>query len=365
MTPTTKKSPRILGEILNIVQDAVLLVNANHQIFFANSKAAKMFNTSINMLTGKPFNHIFMPEDREIMIPNIEKLTETEGEYETELMLRRMDDTSFLGLLSCSFFRWEKEAGMAVTIHDISKMKSIERLLKRMDHIAFLGHMLDDINHQIRNPVLVIGGLARRLAERESNKKYADAIVKESSQLENLLETLNAFISLPRPVLRQTRLDEVALALESRFRPLTAERGCQLVCDCTAEIRAETILTDLPLLMTAIGSAIINSCEAYDSQTPDKKITIIMSSDNDPIWPVTIKIIDQGRGISSADLPHTTSHFFTKKTKHTGMGLTFAKRILDEQGGTLTVDSKENLGTTVTISLIRERRRLIRRTRLF
>ncbi|MFC1513164.1 ATP-binding protein [Thermodesulfobacteriota bacterium] len=360
-----KKSPRLVGEILNIVQDAVLLVNAEHRIFFANSKAAKMFKTSVAVLVENPFTQLFMPDDREIMSPNIEKLTETEGEYETELMLRRPDGSSFLGLMSCAFFRWEKEGCMAITIHDISKMKSIERLLKRMDHIAFLGHMLDDINHQIRNPVLVIGGLARRLAERESNKKYADAIVKESSQLENLLDTLNNFITLPRPKLRQTLLSDLVMALETRFRSVATEHGCQLVCSCSEEIQSQTILTDLHLLLVAISSIVINGCEAYGNDEGDKKVTITLAANDDPVWPITIKIIDQGEGISAEDLPYATSHFFTNKTKHTGMGLTFAERILNDQGGTLTIDSKKNHGTTVTIAMVRERRRIIRRARLF
>lgn len=365
MDSIEQKSPRLLGEILNIVQDAVLLVNADHRIFFANSKAAKMFKTSVKVLIDSPFNQLFMPDDRETMTPNIEKLTETEGEYETELMLLRPDDSSFLGLMSCAFFRWESEGSMAITIHDISKMKSIERLLKRMDHIAFLGHMLEDINHQIRNPVLVIGGLARRLAERESNKKYADAIVKESNQLETLLETLNAFIILPRPKLSQTLLSDMVEALKSRFQPVAAEHGCELVCSCADELQSQTILTDLHLLLRAIGAAVINGCEAYHKEDSDKKVTITLTANNDPVWPITIKIIDHGQGINAEDIPHATSHFFTNKTKHTGMGLTFAKRILDEQGGTLTVESTKDHGTTVTISLIRERRRIIRRARLF
>ena len=325
---------------------------------------AKMFKTSVTRLVDRPFNDLFMPDDREIMIPNVRKLTETEGEYETEIMLRRPDGTSFLGLMSCAFFRWDNEGCMAITIHDISKMKSLERLLKSIDHIAFLGNMLDDINHQIRNPVLVIGGLARRLAERESNKKYAEAIVKEAGRLEKLLETLNSFIALPRPKLRQTIISDVAEALESRFRPVATEHGCQLECRCVEAIEPPTILIDLSLLQEAVGAAVLNACEAYGEEDGDRKVSILLAANANPIWPVIIRIIDHGQGISDEDLQHVTSHFFTKKTKHIGMGLTFALRILEAQGGKLTVESMENCGTTVTFFLVRERRRMIRRARL-
>ena len=80
----------------------------------------------------------------------------------------------------------------------------------------------------------------------------------------------------------------------------------------------------------------------------------------EPSWPYAIKIIDEGCGINADYLSSVTSHFFTKKRKHIGMGLTFAQRIIDEQDGELTIDSVEGEGTSVTFFLKKERRRPIR-----
>ena len=81
----------------------------------------------------------------------------------------------------------ENEEFIASTIHDITKMKTIERMLKHSEHEVFLGHMLNDISHHIRNPVIVIAGLAKRLKKGESPEQYSEIISKESRRLEMLL----------------------------------------------------------------------------------------------------------------------------------------------------------------------------------
>ena len=197
MTSIIKYSPKVIGEILNMVQNAVFLLDAENKVLFANSRMEKMFKASAEQLIGLQFEKLFMPEDRTIMAPNILKITKEKREFECETMLYCLDGSSFLGLMCCAFFHWEGGGLIATTIHDITKMKSIERMLKHSEHEAFLGHMLNDISHHIRNPVLVIGGLAKRLGKGETTQKYAEIISKESRRLEKLLDTLNAFILLP------------------------------------------------------------------------------------------------------------------------------------------------------------------------
>lgn len=363
MLPSPKKnSPRLIGEILNIVQNAIFLVDSNDQIFFANSRMAKMFRGEVEDLRGLALSQIFMPDDHAILLPNIKKITKEEGEFETEVMLCRLDGSSFLGLLSSAFFVWEGEGGMAITIHDISKMKALERTLRRVDHVAFLGNMLDDINHQIRNPVLVIGGLARRLQEKDRTNKYLQVMVQESGRLENLLDTLNAFISLPRPELCQVGLAELAAALVNRFKPYVENQGLRWRYDSTDPIRSGTVLVDLDLLLEAFDAVVRNACEAYDGGkgSDEREVVLQLFATGEPEYPYAARITDQGCGIHEEDLPFVASHFFTKKTKHIGMGLTFAQRIVEEQGGRLVVASSERDGTSVTFLLIRERRRVIR-----
>ena len=364
MTSIIKYSPKVIGEILNMVQNAVFLLDAENRILVANSRMEKMFKASAEQLIGLQFEKLFMSEDRTIMAPNILKITEEKREFECETMLHCLDGSSFLGLMCCAFFHWEGGGLIATTIHDITKMKSIERMLKHSEHEAFLGHMLNDISHHIRNPVLVIAGLAKRLKKSETPQKYAEVISKESRRLEKLLDTLNDFILLPRPQLKHVPLADLVEAVEQRVKPVMKEYGATWECKCSGKILANTILIDIALLVKAIKAVVLNACEAYEARDENNTVTLQLIETFDTTWPYAIKIIDQGCGINAENLPHVTSHFFTKKSKHIGMGLTFAQRIMDEQDGELIVDSSEDQGTTVTFFLKKERRRPIRTKKL-
>jgi signal transduction histidine kinase len=359
-----KFPPELIDEILNMVHNAILLINPAQEIFFANSRTARMFKTDVENLQSQKFEQIFMPEDREIMLPNILKKSRENGEFETEVMLRCFDGSSFLGLISCSYFLWDGEGCMAVTIHNLSKMKTLERMLEHSAHITFLGHMLDDINHQIRNPVLVIGGLARRLTTESHNRKYAETIIKEANRLEALLDTLNSFIMLPRPKQLPRKLSEVITQIEGRFKPLAESYGARWNCDCPPQILDKTILTDLPLLLEAIEALVRNACEAYEPESDKKNVLVEISENADATWPYCISVTDRGEGIKEERLPHVMSHFFSEKTKHLGMGLTFAQRIVEEQKGKIVISSRLGHGTTVSIFLITDRRRLLRTKKL-
>jgi PAS domain S-box-containing protein len=359
-----KYSPKIIGEILDIVHNAVFLLDGENRIFIANSQMETMFKANDKQLADLEFADLFMPEDRMIFVPNIVKITKEKGEFECETMLRCMDGTLFFGLVSCVAFLWDGKDFIATTIHDITKMKSIERMLKHSEHEAFLGHMLNDISHHIRNPVLVIAGLAKRLKKNEPDAKYADIINKESQRLESLLDTLNSFILLPRPQLRPTSLAELIERVDQQIKPFVIEFGIKWNWAYPENLLLHNILADISLLLDAIKAVTRNACESYTRDEKNKIVSAQLLETFEPSWPYALKIIDKGCGIAKDDLPFVTSHFFTKKSRHMGMGLTFAQRILEEQDGELIIESSEDQGTTVTLFFKKERRKSIRRNKL-
>jgi PAS domain S-box-containing protein len=360
LTSIITYSPKIIGEILNIVHNAIFLLDSENRILVANTQMEKMFKANHKQLIGFEFGKLFLPEDRAIFVPNILKLTKEKGEFECETMLQCVDGSLFFGLVSCIFFLCEGREFVTTTIHDISNMKSIERMLKHSEHQAFLGHMLNDISHHIRNPVLVISGLAKRMIKCDPDQKYADILVKESQKLESLLDTLNAFILLPMPKLKLTTLAELVETVEQHIKQIVEVFAVEWNWSYPENLLIHTILADLPLLVDAIKAVVINACESYKQGCENKIVTMQLLETFEPLWPYALKIIDQGCGINADDLPFVTSHFFSRKSRRIGMGLTFAQRILEEQDGDLNIDSSEDQGTTVTLFFKKERRRSIR-----
>lgn len=356
----TRITPQLIGDILNIVHNAVFLVDNEDTIVFINTRMAQMFGITKEKLLGLHVKELFMPSDRQLMVRNILAITRRDGELETEAMLLRPDNTSFLGLLACSLFKWEHDQGIAVTIHDISKMKTLKQMLYQSERVAFLGRMLDDISHQIRNPVSVIGGLAKRIQSGISNPQYAEAIIKEAVRLEDLLDTLTRFTKLPRPRQESISLESLFNRIEPLAKGLTGAKGIECQCSCPSELRGQHVFVDADLLLQALDAVLVNACEAYDAGRQDKSVSVEIIDTGEKEHPYAIRVSDHGSGIGNDDLPHIFAHFFTKKTRHIGMGLTFAQRIIDEQKGVLTISTGTVPGTTVIIKLVGERRRDIR-----
>lgn len=354
-------SPLLIDNLLDIIHIAILIVDSRNLIIFANHRTAKMFGTTIDNLHKSDVASLFMPDDQETMVPNILKITRTEGEFEGEVMLRCHDGSTFLGFLAATSFHWEGgEDGMAFTIHDISDIKALEQSLIRSERIAFLGHLVDDISHQIRNPVMVIGGFSKRLSDEIGGSKKARAITREVRYLEGLLNNLNAFIRLPPPNLSRISMNVLIASLEQHIAQKVHFLGCNWVSTYAPDLGEETLLMDHDLLLEALEAIVLNASEAYERRESAKNVFCEVSRTGDLARPYQIRISDQGGGIPVDTHPHVFSPFYSTKTKHIGMGLTFARRIIEEQMGMITIESVAGKGTVVTCHLVKERRRAIR-----
>jgi len=358
-------APNLVVELLDIIHNSILVIDSQHKIIFTNSRTAKMFQTTTAKLRGMKIANLFMPDDRAILLPNILDITRADGEFEGEAMLLRPDGSTFMGLVAVTYFRWnEHNEGMAFTIHDLTDFKTIEHSLLQSERSVFMGRLIDDISHQIRNPLTVIGGFARRLTKDCDSQNKAKAIMKEANYLEGILDTLNNFTKLPRPHPTRVSMGTIIDRMEQKLRAKVHELGGVWFGDYEENIENYTLLVDQELLLVALESIVINACEAYPESTAPKKVTVQARLSEDPNLPYLIKVTDQGSGIPAANLPHVFAPFYTNKTKHIGMGLTFAQRIVKEQMGEISIASTEGRETSVNCLLINDRRRIIRTLRL-
>jgi PAS domain S-box-containing protein len=352
--------PKLITHILEIINSAILVVDTLDRIIFANSKAVMMFKAEKKELEGSPLAEIFMPEDRDVLLPNILKITRSQGEFEGEAMLHT-NGSRFMGLLSASSWQWKQGVGVVITIHDITKLKNIEWELRRSGRMVFLGRMLKDISHQIRNPVLTIGGFSRRLARTDLPKpEHIQAIMDESARLELLLNTLNKFIQLDRPKLEPLPVKYLVENIESHLMDFAESLGAKWISRIPSSLPKERVLVDPRIFIRALEAVVINACDAYEREDTEKIIEFRIEPVDHGPWAWAFCIKDRGSGIKPSVLPNVSSPFFTTKTGHIGMGLTFARRIMEEQIGDIAIESSPGEGTSLTLYLSKDRRREIR-----
>ncbi|MEA3348869.1 MAG: response regulator, partial [Pseudomonadota bacterium] len=211
-----------------------------------------------------------------------------------------------------------------------------------------LKQMVEGVEHEIRNPVVSIGGFARRilddLPEDDRKKEYAKVILKETERLEHMVKESVALQSLISG--RKENLDIHSLIDTALTQTTTLKEQHQV----TINRHYDYSLPPLPLnydnMLIAFIQLISNGLEAIDN---DGNLTISTSFDGSSN--LVIEITDNGRGIKTEDLERIFDPFFTSKMSGSGMGLPLTRKIIDYHHGTISVESQPDQGTRVTVTL--------------
>lgn len=217
-------------------------------------------------------------------------------------------------------------------------------------HLAAIGEMAASISHELKTPLITIGGFAARLGrtlpEDAPQRHYLDTIINESHRLERLLGDILAFSRKPticyspcnlKTVLQEC-LDDYAIAL--------AERNIGLDTDFPEG--RWTVLGDAGQLKQVCINLMVNAQEAMGQ---GGRLLVSLAVHSERGRPNAVIVIsDTGGGIPEDLLGSVFTPFFTTKRHGTGLGLAIVNRIVQNHGGTLHVRNTEQ-GAEFKISL--------------
>ncbi len=327
-------TPEVLVNILDLIKVGVILLDLEGKILYANRQAEELL--AEKELKGKNLTQFFEETDRTTFWPNIKTILARDGVYEGEGFLIPRGGKGFVAYLH--FVRYEPQgapAFLVLTFQNILKIKALEKSLREARHLAFLGQMLADISHHIRNPILVVGGLARRLREHpERGATYAEALVYQCERLEKLLQSLERFVLLRPPRFKPVEIRDILEMLRARFQLELSGEEPELVFP--KEVPPFAFYTDPELLAEALAELIQNALEAHQAVGQKKPVLFDFEIDEESI---IFRVKDEGEGVKVDALPFIFNPFFTTKPGHFGMGLTLASRIVEELAGKIEVEN--------------------------
>jgi len=235
---------------------------------------------------------------------------------------------------------------VSARVRSLLRVRALQKRIRDTEKMAALGGMVDGIAHEIRNPLMVIGGMARRLHERDCDEKcrgYAEAIIKCVERLEKMIVRVDDYkrilVSKPRPV-------EINRVVEDALRDMAflIEDG-EIETEVSCLKPSPVVNMDYINLKTAICNIIQNSVEAMG----DTGLLEISTRLEDGRAVVEIK--DNGPGIDPDEQKKIFHPFQTSRIEGAGLGLTMAHRIISDHSGEISVSSTLNEGTVMTISL--------------
>jgi PAS domain S-box-containing protein len=263
------------------------------------------------------------------------------------LRAQRRDGREFPISISFSVAEIRDNLYFTGIIRDITEYKELEDRVLQTERLAAVGNTMTHIAHEIKNPLLIIGGFARQLIKipglDEKSLRKLSIIAGEVSQLEEMVAEMREFIRRPPAVKRPGQIDAALTIALELFQDTFKEHNIQV--RRVEETPLPTVNFDPKQLHQVLINLLKNALEAMD-QGGEITITSRVKGTN-----AEISLADTGPGMSPEVAANIFQPYFTTKEKGTGLGLAICQAIIHEHGGTILVDSAPGKGTTFTIQL--------------
>ena len=247
----------------------------------------------------------------------------------------------------CELKTHDEIGDLAAAFNQMTRdLKQSSDQLIQAERLATAGKMSASFAHEIRNPLSSMRMLAQMLMQKpemseEQHQQSLRYILEEIERIDTIVKGLMDFARPAALALTQQPLPPVLQAVLALMEANLAHHKIQLVLDLLPE--TPEIQFDSDKLKQAFMNVVLNAMEAMP-QGGVLKVSTTIDEDR-----VGIKVVDSGVGISAEDLGQLFEPFFTKKTRGTGLGLANVKRILEEHGGSVEVES--TLGEWTEVSL--------------
>lgn len=234
---------------------------------------------------------------------------------------------------------------MAEEIHSTTQeLKVTQEKLIRTERLAAMGHLAQGLAHEIRNPVMTIGGFAQRIKNELSEGKllkYVEIIMEETARLENLVKQIHEFLDVQSASLREEGVASVIDEALRKIEPRAHAQGVKIIRD--VHVEDLVILLDSAQILTALYNLLEN---AVESMPNGGTLTFTAQREGSRLL-VTVK--DTGCGIPKERLDSIYDPFVTSKTRGAGLGLTMVHQIIMNHRGEIKITSEPNKGTTASI----------------
>jgi len=230
-------------------------------------------------------------------------------------------------------------------------LREAQEKLIQQEKMAALGEMATSMAHEIRNPLVSIGGFARRLKDKpvsgEQVKKYSEIIFEEVSRLERILQEILAFARESRPAFVATDMNKVIDDVFTLYKDTLSSKNIRVRTAISRDI--PLISADPQQLKQVFINLFANAEQAMDETGGELYIESRISDQMPP--ELIIEISNTGPSIPHDIMANIFNPFFTTKSSGTGLGLAIVHRIIDSHKGKIHVKNRSGPDDGVTFMI--------------
>lgn len=351
----------LLESVFNTLQEGVLVIDADGEIDYANEAAMRLIGLKESDAAGASLWRL-VPGLR----ASLGATAGDEAQRANSPLVTREFELSYPQPRVVRLYRVPFHEGpggamrYAIILTDITtEKKSTEELIEN-ERVSSILLLAAGVAHELGNPLnsltIHLQLIERRLkkmrgtrdgdALAESVRICSDEVTRLDGIIRNFLEAIR-----PRPPdLAEVNVVEVIEdVLRFQARELE-DRGIRI----DGELPASTpvIMADRDQLKQVFFNLVKNAVEAM---SPGGRLSVRVRADDDSVY---VAFADTGSGIKAADMAKLFSPYHTTKQSGHGLGLMIVQRILRDHGGHVGIESKEGVGTVVTLQFPQKHRRV-------
>lgn len=224
--------------------------------------------------------------------------------------------------------------------------------LLQSEKLAIVGELAGSVAHEINNPLMTIMArtdiLLSKIDPRDPIYNSIDVIDKQVERISKLVQGILEFARISRSEFKPQSITQIIG--ESILLTENHLKNHNIVLERSLTNNLPHVLADKHKLQQVFLNLITNAAQAMSE---GGTLTISTGSSTDRLGNerVLVSFGDTGCGIKMEDLGKIFDSFYTTKETGTGLGLAISKRIVDEHGGSISVESAAGVGTTVTVML--------------
>ncbi|MDY6838120.1 MAG: ATP-binding protein [Thermodesulfobacteriota bacterium] len=241
----------------------------------------------------------------------------------------------------------EQAVGAVGFFRDLSERKRLEKKVLESERLATIGQGVSYISHEIKNPLMVIGGFAqqvlRKLDQKEKNKEKLNIIIKEVARLEEFLSEVTDITKPSKPKKMMTGInglvEEVSTFLQEELKTR------HVIFQKSLDPEIPEIFADPKQMKQVLLNIMKNAVEAMPEGGRLSVRTQLQGGNAE------LRITDTGKGVTPEDLKTIFDPFVTTKPKGTGLGLAISRKIVEDHEGRISIETKPGDGTACSIIL--------------
>jgi len=315
---------------------ALFICDSKADILYANKSAKRLFR--VDQPVGRQLLAVTLSPELEqlVVVAGAQKI-----EQDAELVFASPVDR--VGLAKA----WPQDDGNRVflSVHDISDLRHLERV--RRDFVS-------NVSHELRTPLTIIRSMAETLLDAPDTPaakrgQYFEKIINEVDRLTMMANDLLVLTKAESQRVEKRPCDvaEIFRSVVDQLLSKATEKGL--------DIRYQGPFSLIvPANAEQMRQVALNLIENSINYTGQGRVNVVVREEGTDVVAV---VNDSGIGIASEDLPRIFERYYrvdkgrSRGTGGTGLGLSIVKHIVEAHGGSVTVDSALNVGSTFTIRL--------------